>query len=87
MRAIATSLLHPDVAYVSYDHLSLDGKNWIGVAKTTNSGGEWKLTWKEPRPPANNMHDAWITERFGRLGRESLGDDRGRAGSQPRLRN
>jgi photosystem II stability/assembly factor-like uncharacterized protein len=65
VRAIATSLHHPDVAYVSYDHLSLDGKNWIGVAKTTNSGGEWKLVWKEADTAGKNIHDAWITERFG----------------------
>ncbi|HZS95799.1 MAG TPA: hypothetical protein VFA40_03390 [Terriglobales bacterium] len=65
VRAIATSLHHSEVAYVSYDHLSLDGKNWIGVAKTTNSGGDWKLVWKEADTAAKNIHDAWITERFG----------------------
>jgi photosystem II stability/assembly factor-like uncharacterized protein len=65
VRAIATSLHHPDIAYVSYDHLALDGKSWIGVAKTTNSGRDWKLVWKESETGANNVHDAWITERFG----------------------
>jgi photosystem II stability/assembly factor-like uncharacterized protein len=65
VRAIATSLHHPEVAYVSYDHLALDGKQWIGVAKTTNSGGEWKLVWKEADTAGRNIHDAWITERFG----------------------
>ena len=65
MRAIATSLHHPEVAYVSYDHLALDGKNWIGVAKTTNSGADWKLVWKEADAAGKNIHDAWITERFG----------------------
>ncbi len=65
VRAVATSLHHPEVAYVSYDHLSLDGKNWIGVAKTTNSGAEWKLVWKESDTAGKNIHDAWITERFG----------------------
>jgi photosystem II stability/assembly factor-like uncharacterized protein len=65
VRAIATSLRDPKVAYVSYDHLQLDGKAWIGVAKTTNSGGDWKLVWKESDVGAANVHDAWITERFG----------------------
>jgi len=65
VRAIATSVRHPEVAYVSYDHLKLDGKTWIGVAKTSNSGGEWKLMWKEDQSAAKNVHDAWITERFG----------------------
>ena len=65
VRAIATSLKHPETAYISYEHLMLDGKSWIGVAKTTNSGGEWKLVWKESEAGAQNIHDAWITERFG----------------------
>ena len=44
----------------------------MGVAKTTNSGADWKLVWKESDVAAKNVNDAWITERFGpRLGRES----------------
>jgi len=65
VRAIATSLRHPETAYVSYDHLALDGKSWMGVAKTTNSGNTWELVWKESETAAKNVHDAWITERFG----------------------
>jgi photosystem II stability/assembly factor-like uncharacterized protein len=65
VRAIATSLRHPETAYVSYDHLALDGKPWMGVAKTTNSGGDWQLVWKESEVAAKNVHDDWITERFG----------------------
>ncbi len=65
VRAIAASLRKPEIAYVSYDHLALNGKTWIGVAKTSNSGGEWKLVWKEDQSAASNVHDAWITERFG----------------------
>ena len=68
VRAVATSLHHPETAYVSYDNLSLDGKSWMGVAKTTNSGGDWQLVWKDSATAANaadNVHDAWITERFG----------------------
>ena len=65
VRAIATSLYHPETAYASYDQLKADGKSWMGVAKTVNSGSDWKLVWKESAEPAKNVHDAWITERFG----------------------
>ena len=65
VRAIATSLQHPETAYVSYDQLKADGKSWMGVAKTTNSGSDWKLVWKESGVAAKNVKDAWITERFG----------------------
>ena len=68
-RAIATSLRNPATAYVSYRDLEQDGIKWMGVAKTTDSGQNWKLVWKEdsnPKgKPAANIHDAWITERFG----------------------
>src|SRR5262249_25957366 len=74
-RAVATSLRHPEVAYVSYKDLSegiqilsrLRGKKetWAGVAKTTNMGKDWELVWKESETPAANVHDAWVTERFG----------------------
>jgi len=79
VRAVATSLQHPDVAYVSYNRLNLDGKKWMGVAKTTDAGNSWTLVWKEDwgeeeegegiggnaGAAAKNVHDAWITERFG----------------------
>jgi photosystem II stability/assembly factor-like uncharacterized protein len=65
VRAISTSLHHPETAYVSYDHLRADGQEWMGVAKTINSGADWKLVWKESAVAATNVKDAWITERFG----------------------
>lgn len=65
VRAIATSLHHPEIAYLSYSDLTLDGKIWLGVAKTENSGANWKLVWRESSAPANNVHDNWITSRFG----------------------
>jgi photosystem II stability/assembly factor-like uncharacterized protein len=74
-RAVATSLHHPQVAYVSYSHL-LEGSQWLnllrknkeawsGVAKTTDSGKTWQLVWKEGNTVATNVHDAWISARFG----------------------
>ena len=65
VRAIATSLHHPETAYVSFSDLNLDGKTWLGVAKTETSGADWKLVWKESSAPASNVHDDWITARFG----------------------
>jgi len=79
VRAVATSLHHPEVAYVSYNRLRLGGKYWMGVAKTTDSGKTWDLLWKEDWADEEegsgiggsagvapkNIHDDWITERFG----------------------
>ncbi len=65
VQAVATSLRHAGTAYLSFSQLVLDGGNWQGVAKTTDYGHSWSLVWKEDRNPAGNIHDAWITERFG----------------------
>ena len=55
VRAIATSLHHPEIAYVSYSELVLDGKSWMGVAKTSNAGRDWQLVWKESSEAAATM--------------------------------
>ncbi len=65
VRAIATSLRHPAVAYLSFNKLELDGATWQGVAKTDDYGRRWHLVWKESHLPASNIHDAWVTARFG----------------------
>jgi len=69
MRAIATSLRNPATAYVSYRDLEDGGLKYIGVARTNDRGASWKLVWKEDSnmagKPGANIHDAWITERFG----------------------
>ncbi len=65
VRAIATSLHHPETAYISYSHLASGGEVWHGVAKTIDAGGTWKLVWKESVAAASNVHDAWITQTFG----------------------
>jgi photosystem II stability/assembly factor-like uncharacterized protein len=69
VRAIATSFRHPDTAYVSYKDLEEGGIKWLGVAKTADAGRTWSLVWKEDSNPTaksgTNIHDAWITERFG----------------------
>ena len=66
LEAVATSLRHPNTAYVSYDRLKMDGRTWFGVAKTADRGRTWQLMWKESGSDAPaNVHDAWITPRFG----------------------
>jgi len=69
VRAIATSLGNPDTAYVSYRDLEEGRIRWLGVGKTTDAGRNWQLVWKEDSnpaaKPATNIHDAWISERFG----------------------
>jgi photosystem II stability/assembly factor-like uncharacterized protein len=68
-RAIATSLRNPEVAYVSYRDLEDDGLKYMGVAKTNDTGHTWSAVWKEDSnmagKPGENIHDAWITPRFG----------------------
>jgi photosystem II stability/assembly factor-like uncharacterized protein len=70
-RAVAASCDHPDVAYVSYSRLRLHvpavrpSIMFHGVAKTTDRGRTWRLVWREANTPAANIHEAWITERFG----------------------
>src|SRR5262249_2481895 len=65
LHAVATSLHHPDSAYVSYEQLESGGETWFGVAKTTDRGRTWQLVWKDSTAPAANVHDSWINARFG----------------------
>jgi photosystem II stability/assembly factor-like uncharacterized protein len=65
VQAVATSLHHPETAYLSYSQLSLDGKKWMGVAKTTDAGKHWQLVWKESDVSATNVHDNWISDSLG----------------------
>ena len=50
----------------------LDGKSWMGVAKTTNSGADWQLVWKES-DAAGKEREGQLDHRTFRagLGRES----------------
>jgi len=64
VRAIATSLHHPESAYVSYGHMQLDGSTWMGVARTRDSGRTWSLVWKENKSSSPNIHDDWISKQI-----------------------
>jgi photosystem II stability/assembly factor-like uncharacterized protein len=61
LKAVATSLHHPDTAYLSYSNS--DG--FHGVAKTVDRGRTWSLVWKENQTRADNIQDAWLTDKFG----------------------
>jgi len=63
--AVATSLWHPDVAYVSYSNHRRGNNALFGTAKTTDRGRTWELVWKESTTSAPNIHDPWMSERFG----------------------
>jgi photosystem II stability/assembly factor-like uncharacterized protein len=65
VRAVATSLHNPETAYLSYGQLKVEGKSWLGVARTSDTGRTWTLTWKEANQAAPNVHDGWITESIG----------------------
>jgi len=54
--AVATSLHHPDTAYVSYQS---------GVAKTTDRGRTWQLVWQQGPEAAANVSDSWIADKLG----------------------
>jgi photosystem II stability/assembly factor-like uncharacterized protein len=62
VRAVAASLHHPEVAYLSYGRLN---KTWLGVARTRDTGRTWSLVWKEADTATPNIHDAWITGQMG----------------------
>lgn len=65
LEAVATSLNHPEVAYVSYEGRRESAGGTHGVVKTVDGGRTWRAVWKEAGAPAPNVHDSWITERFG----------------------
>jgi photosystem II stability/assembly factor-like uncharacterized protein len=64
--AIATSLLHPNVVYVSYERLTeASGSYYSGVARSDDRGQTWNLVWKSGREGASNVKDAWISDALG----------------------
>ncbi|MDE3105716.1 MAG: exo-alpha-sialidase [Acidobacteriota bacterium] len=72
VRAVATSLHHPQVAYVAFRNLRLPGKlPWehsstaSGVARTQDAGRSWQLVWQDTGTAAANVHDAWINAELG----------------------
>lgn len=65
LEAVAASFSHPDAAYLSYSGLREGEAVYRGVARTDDRGRSWRLAWKEGSLSAPNIHDAWISARFG----------------------
>jgi photosystem II stability/assembly factor-like uncharacterized protein len=70
-RSIATSALHPEVIYVSYNGLRINNDTvCLGVAKSEDYGNTWKLVWKDRLTKGKDLYTAnykggWLDERFG----------------------
>ncbi|MBI4877335.1 MAG: hypothetical protein HY822_22135 [Acidobacteria bacterium] len=63
--AVATSLQHPGVAYLSYKGLREGGQTFFGVARTSDTGRTWETVWKESAVKSPSVDDGWVSERFG----------------------
>lgn len=63
--AVATSLHHPGVAYLSYNNGRRGNDRLFGVAKTTDRGRTWQAVWQDSTKSAPNVFDSWLGERFG----------------------
>jgi hypothetical protein len=64
-RAVAASLHHGQVAYLSYARLREGDQSFHGVARTADAGRTWDLGWKETNQKAPHVDDGYISERFG----------------------
>lgn len=70
-RSIATSALHPETVYVSYNNLKIHkDTTCIGVAISNDYGKTWKFSWKDKISknasiPSENFNNGWLNERFG----------------------
>ncbi len=66
--AIATCMTRPDTAYLSIKRFRLPGSSnqqSFGVLKTIDRGATWRPVWQESTTSAPNLHDVWISQRFG----------------------
>ncbi len=64
--AVATSLKHANVAYVSVGRVSIDqGVSSLGVLKTSDCGRSWQFVWRESEAKSPDVDDGWISARFG----------------------
>ncbi len=69
LRAVGTSLHHPETAYLSFRDRTrslAEADRYMGVAKTTDSGKTWRMVWRDAgHTAAANVRDPWINQRFG----------------------
>ena len=77
LRAVGTSLNHPETAYLSYrDHTRslAAAERSMGVAKTVDAGKTWQLVWRDTDVAAGRQHTGSLDQRAVRsgMGRESF---------------
>lgn len=69
IRGISCCQTRPETAYIGFNGFQLSrGKtHHFGCARTTDAGATWQIVLVETDPgqSAPNMHDAWLSERFG----------------------
>ncbi len=66
MPAVATSLQHAEVAYLSFATGEGSGPRTFGVLKTTDSGETWKPVWEEKdNHKSPTVDNGWVSETFG----------------------
>jgi photosystem II stability/assembly factor-like uncharacterized protein len=65
--AIGTSRHHAEVIYVSFGGAQFpnDSKTYFGMAKSSDGGATWTIIRKESDVTAENMHESWVSRRFG----------------------
>lgn len=51
--------------YASFNELHLDGRTWMGLAKSSDAGATWSVLWKDDGGGNATLHDAWITPALG----------------------
>ena len=65
-RSVATSLYHPEFAYLSYSGLKKDGQSYFGVAVTRDAGNTWSYPWSEAAQSAPNVDQGgWLNPTLG----------------------
>ncbi|MGD0577521.1 MAG: hypothetical protein ABSC08_01205 [Bryobacteraceae bacterium] len=65
LQAVAASLFHPNVAYVSFGAKRELLSPSLGVTRTEDFGATWHDVWSEADKKSPAVDDGWISERFG----------------------
>jgi len=63
--AVATSLYHSEVAYLSYDNGRSGTDRAFGIAKTVDGGRSWDLVWDQTKTTPPYTLEAWMWDRNG----------------------
>ena len=65
LSGVAASLLHGEVAYVSYDNGRNATERMFGIARTADSGETWASVWTQAENTPPRYREAWMEERNG----------------------